>query len=327
MALRRREALAGLAGALAVSPAAPWSEARTEQWPAQPIKIVVPYPPGGLTDVAARLIGERLQGAFGQPVIVDNKAGAGTQLGASYVAKQPADGYTLLLATVTTLCIAPALYAKPMIANSDFAGVAMLGNVTLILVARPDLPVANPKELIALLRTKPGGYTYGSPGIGTAHHLLTELMLSHAHLTAVHVPYLGSVKAVSDLTEGRLDFMFVDGTVALPQIAAGKLKPLAVSGAGNWASLPKMPAIAEFSPGLDAQPWLSIAGPANTPLPVLERLNREINKALADTTVAARLRQVGLEPMPLTVAALADFVKRDAGRWAEMVRISGAKAE
>jgi tripartite-type tricarboxylate transporter receptor subunit TctC len=225
-------------------------------------------------------------------VIVDNKAGAATQLGGAYVAKQPADGYTLLLATVTTLCISPALYAKPLIAFTDFAGVAMLGNVTLILVCRPDLPVGNPRELVALLRSKPGAYTYGSPGAGTAHHLLVELIRSRENFQALHVPYLGSTKALIDLTEGRFDFMFLDATVALSQIAAGKLKAL-----------------------------------AGTPAPILERLNNEINKALADRDFVQRLRQAGVEPLPLTVAAFDDFIRNDSGRWAELVKISGAKAE
>ena len=154
MGASRRAALLGL-GAL-VAPSTLRAQAA---WPSQPIKMVVPYPPGALTDVLGRLVGERITAAFGQPVIVDNKAGAATQLGAAYVAKQPADGYTLLLATVTTLCISPALYAKPLIAFTDFAGVAMLGNVTLILVCRPDLPVGNPRELVALLQSKPGAYT------------------------------------------------------------------------------------------------------------------------------------------------------------------------
>ena len=147
MAASRRRALLGLGALLA--PAAVRAQAA---WPSQPIKIVVPYPPGALTDVLGRLVGERLNAAFGQPVVIDNKAGAATQLGAAYVAKQPADGYTLLLATVTTLCIAPALYAKPLIAFTDFAGAAMLGNVMLILVCRPDLPVGDPRELVALLQ-------------------------------------------------------------------------------------------------------------------------------------------------------------------------------
>ena len=236
MAASRRRALLGLGALLA--PAAVRAQAA---WPSQPIKIVVPYPPGALTDVLGRLVGERLNAAFGQPVIVDNKAGAATQLGAAYVAKQPADGYTLLLATVTTLCIAPALYAKPLIAFTDFAGAAMLGNVTLILVCRPDLPVGNPRELVALLQSKPGTYSYGSPGTGTAHHLLVELIRSRETFSALHVPYLGSTKAVVDLAEGRFDFMFLDATVALSQIAAGKLKALAVTGRSRDSTLPAVP--------------------------------------------------------------------------------------
>jgi len=324
--MNRRHTLFGL-GSAALLGAVPLRSQAQAAFPSQPLKIVVPYPPGGLTDVAARLIGEQLQTALGQSVLVDNKAGAGTQVGASLVAKQPADGHTLLLATVTTLCIVPALYAKPMIAVTDFAPVAMLGNVTLILVTRPDLPAANLKELADLLRAKPGGYTYGSPGIGTAHHLLAELFLSREQVKAVHVPYLGSVKAVVDLSEGRFDFMFVDGTVALPQIAAGKLKPIAVSGPARSPTLPNIGTLSESLPGLDAEPWLSIAAPAGTPTPVRDKLNGEINKALRTPTIAERLRQVGLEPAPLTVAAFEDFIKRDVGRWAEMVRISGAKAE
>jgi tripartite-type tricarboxylate transporter receptor subunit TctC len=213
------------------------------------------------------MVGERLNMAFGQPVIVDNKAGAATQLGAAYVAKQPADGYTLLLATVTTLCITPALYAKPLIVHTDFAGAAMLGNVTLILACRPDLPVADPQALVALLRSKPDGYSYGSPGIGTAHHLLTELILSRGQVSAVHVPYLGSVKAVVDLAEGRIDFMFLDATVALAQIAAGKIKALAVTGSSRQAALPAVPALPESFPGLDLQPWMSVAAPAGNRQP------------------------------------------------------------
>jgi tripartite-type tricarboxylate transporter receptor subunit TctC len=323
MALARRSALLGLGGALL----APRPGRANGTWPTQPIKIVVPYPPGALTDTLGRMTGERFQAAFGQPVIIDNKAGAGTLLGASYAAKQPADGYTLLLATVTTLCIAPALYAKPLATHVDFTGVAKLGDVTLFLLARPDLPVANPRELVALLRAKPGGYTYGSPGIGSVHHLLTELILSREHLSAVHVPYQGSVKAMGDLMEGRLDFMFLDATVALAQLATGKLKALAVTGSRSLPELPAVPALTEFFPELDAQPWMSLAAPAATPHAILSRLNAEMNKALADASFAGRLRQIGVAPTPLTLAAFNDFIVREVGRWTAMVRLSGARAE
>ena len=323
MDLPRRGALLGLGSTLLA--AAP---ARADAaWPDQPIKIVVPYPPGALTDVLGRMFGERFQAAFGQPVIIDNKAGAGTLLGASAVAKQPADGYTLLLATVTTLCIAPALYAKPLATQADFVGIAKIGDVTLFLVARPGLAVADPRELVALLRAKPGGYSFGSPGIGSVHHLLTELILSREHLSAVHVPYPGSVKAMGDLMEGRLDFMFLDATVALAQLSPGKLRALAVTGSQRLPELPAVPALNDFFPGLDAQPWMSIAAPAATPPAILSRLNGETNKALADASFAGRLRQIGVAPTPLTLTAFNDFIGREVARWTEMVKLSGAKAE
>jgi len=312
---------------LAVTALAPLTARARTPWPSQPFKIVVPYPPGGLTDVVGRLSGERLQTAFGQPVIVDNKPGAATQLGASYVAKQPPDGYTILLATVSTLCITPALYSKPLITSADFAPVAFLGNVVLFLVCRPGLEARDPTELVALLRARPGGYSYGSPGIGSVHHLLAELILSREQLKAVHVPYLGSVKAMVDLAEGRIDFMFLDATVALPQIAASKIRALSVTGTSSDPTLPEVPPLVKFFPGLDLQPWISFVAPASTPPAVVEKLNGVFNKALADAPFIQRLRESGMAPLPLTVAAFGDFVKRDSGRWAELVKLSGAKAE
>jgi tripartite-type tricarboxylate transporter receptor subunit TctC len=323
MKIGRRSLLAAAGGA-SLAPGLAQAQAA---WPGQPLKIVVPYPPGGLTDVLGRLSGERLQAAFGQPVIVDNKPGAGTQLGASYAAKQPPDGYTLLLATVSTLCIAPALYPKPMITRADFAPVAFMGNVVLFLVCRPGLEARDPTELVALMRAKPGGLSYGSPGIGSVHHLLVELILSREHLKAVHVPYLGSTKAVVDLAEGRFDFMFLDATVALPQIAANKIRPLAVTGVSPDPTLPQVPPIVKFFPWLDLQPWMSFVAPAATPPILVDKLNHVLNVALADPDFAQRLRDSGMAPVPLTVAAFGDFIKRDAGRWAELVKISGAKAE
>ncbi len=311
-----------LAGALALP-----ATARAQAWPSQPIKIVVPYPPGGLTDVLGRLAGERLQAGFGQPAVIENKPGAATQLGASMVAKAPPDGHTLLLATVSTLCITPALYARPLINHADFAPVAMMGRVVLFLVCRPDLPVADPKALVTMLQAKPDGYSYGSPGVGTAHHLLVELIRSKMPFSATHVPYLGSAKAVVDLMEGRFDFMFLDAAVALAPLKAGKLKVLAVTGAVRDPTLPEVPPLTDFFPGFDLQPWMSIAGPAGIPAPVVERLNGELNKALVDPIFIQRLRDVGLAATPLTVEAFGEFIKRDAARWAELVKLSGAKAE
>jgi tripartite-type tricarboxylate transporter receptor subunit TctC len=302
--------------------------AQAQDWkPSQPIKLVVPYPPGGLTDVLGRLVGERLQAGFGQPAVIDNKPGAGTQIGASMVAKAPADGHTLLLATVSTLCITPALYAKPMIRHTDFAPVAMMGRVVLFLVCRPDLPVKDPNGLVALLQAEPDKHSYGTPGIGTAHHLLVELIRSKSSFSATHVPYLGSAKAVVDLMEGRFDFMFLDAAVALAPIKAGKLRVLAVTGSTPDPTLPDVPPLPTFFPGLDLQPWMSIVGPAGLPAPTAARLNAEFNKALADPAFVQRLAEVGLAALPMAVDAFGEFIKRDAARWAELVKSSGAKAE
>jgi tripartite-type tricarboxylate transporter receptor subunit TctC len=301
--------------------------AHAQTWPNQPLRIVVPYPPGGLTDVLGRLVGERLQAEFGLPAVIDNKPGAATQLGASLVAKAPADGYTLLLATVSTMCITPALYAKPLIHHTDFTPVSMMGRVVLILVCRPDLAVADPKALVAMLQAKPNGYSYGSPGVGTAHHLLVELIRSRDPFSATHVPYLGSAKAVVDLMEGRFDFMFLDAAVALAPLKARRLKALAVTGSAPDPTLPEVPPLTTFFPGFDLQPWMSIAGPAGLAPTVVQKLNGVLNKALEDAAFAQRLRDVGLLAMPMTPEAFADFIARDAARWAELVKSSGAKSE
>jgi len=323
MMLGRRNALLGLGGALL----APYAAAAQTAWPSQPLRIVVPFPPGALTDALGRMVGERLQAAFGQSVVVDNKPGAGTQIGAAYAAKQPADGYTLLVATSTTLGIVPALYATPLISIADFAPVAMLGYVTFFLVARPDLPAQDPAALAALLRAKPDGYSYGSPGAGTAHHLLVELIKTREGVKATHVPYQGSAKALIDLVEGRLDFMFLDASVALPQLAAGKIKALAVTGSRRHRTAPDVPALTEFYPGLDLQAWQSIVAPAGTPPSIAGKLNAAINKALMERDFMARLQAVGVDATPLTVAMFDDLIRRDAGRWAELVKLSGARAE
>jgi tripartite-type tricarboxylate transporter receptor subunit TctC len=318
--LSRRSVLAG-------SIALPFA-AHAEEWrPSQPIKVIVPYPPGGLTDVVGRLVGERLQSAFGQPVVIDNKPGAATQLGASMVAKATPDGHTLLLATVSTLAITPALYAKPLIHYADFAPVAMMGRVVLFLVCRPDLPAQDPTALVSLLQAKPDGYSYGSPGVGTAHHLLVELIRSRAPFSATHIPYLGSAKALVDLMEGRFDFMFLDAAVALAPIKAGKLKVLAVTGSAPDPTLPDVPPLTTYFPGLDLQPWMSIVGPAGLPAPIAARLNGALNAALAGPAFVTRLAEVGLAALPMTVDAFGEFIKRDAARWAELVKSSGAKAE
>lgn len=295
-------------------------------YPDKPIHLLVPFPPGGLTDVLGRLVGERLRKSLGQPVVVENRAGAGTLLGAAVVAKSPADGYMLMVATSTTLGIAPVLYENTPFRIGDLVGVAMLGDVTLLLVTRPDFPASSSAELVAAVRARPGAYSFASPGSGTAHHLLIEMLKANEKLNLVHVPYQGSGQAITDLMSGRIDFMLVDASVGMPQVRAGKVRLLAVTGSKRSSLAPEVPTLSETYPKLDLQVWQSIAAPAGLPPALLARLNGEINRELASTEFREQLAKIGVEARPMGVAEFNDMIRNDAPRWAELVKLSGAKA-
>ncbi|MEO7337939.1 MAG: tripartite tricarboxylate transporter substrate binding protein [Caldimonas sp.] len=318
----RRRALQGLLGALATA-ALP---AFGADYPDKPIHLLVPFPPGGLTDVLGRMVGERLQKSLGQPVIVENRPGAGTLLGAGVVAKAAPDGYTLMIATSTTLGIAPSLYEGTPFRISDLTGIAMLGDVTLLLVSRPDFPASNAAELVAAVRAKPGGYNFASPGSGTVHHLLMEMLKAQENLQVPHVPYQGSGQALTDMISGRIDFMLLDASIGMPQVKAGKIKLLAVASSKRSALAPETPTLNETYPKLDLQAWQSIAGPAGMPPALVARINAEINRALATPEFRADLSRVGVEARPMGVAEFNEMIRRDAPRWADLVKLSGAKA-
>ena len=320
---QRRQVLGALAAGLL--PVAPRALAQAG-YPDRLIKLTVPYPPGALTDSLGRLVAERLRIGLGQPVIVENRAGAGTLLGAANVAKSPADGYQLLVATSTTLAISPAMFTQPPALPTDFVGVAMIGSVSLLLVTRPDLKAASLAELVALLRRDPGKYTFGSPGNGTMHQLIVEMIKAQEKLTATHVPYQGSMTALGDLMSGRIDFMFLDVVAALPQVQAGKINAIAVSAARRLPVQPNVPTVAETYPAIDVQAWQSIVAPKGTPDSVVQRLNTELNKQLGEAETRAALQAVGVEPNPMSVAALNDLIGRDARRFGELVRAIGLKA-
>ena len=288
--------------------------------------LLVPFPPGGLTDVLGRIVAERLQRALGQPFVIDNRPGAGTLIGAGIVAKAPADGYTLMVATSSTLGISPVLYENTSFRIADLVGVAMLGDVSLLLVTRPDFPAANAAELVAALRAKPGGYNFASPGSGTVHHLLIEMLKAQEGVAVTHVPYQGSGPALTDMMSGRIDFMLIDASIGLPQVRAGKIKLLAIASSKRSSLAPDTPTLTETYPKLDLQAWQSIAAPASTPPALVARLNAEINRELATPEFRAQLVKVGLEPRPMGVAEFNEMVRRDAARWAELVKVSGAKA-
>jgi len=320
-----RMGLAALASA-AVAAGAPATA--QQNYPSQPIRMVVPFPPGGLTDNLGRAVSEVLARSLKQSVVVENRPGAGTLVGAAQVAKAPADGYTLLVATSTTLGVSPVLFKKTTAFKPDsLTGVAMLGNVTLVLVTRPEFPARSASELVSEVRAHPGTYTFASPGNGTAHHLMLEMLRSREKLDIRHIPYQGTPPAMTDVMAGRVDFMLLDASAAVPQIQSGALKALAVTGSRRLAVLPDVPAFTETYPYMDLQIWQSIAAPAGTPAAITTLLNDRINQALRSDAFRKQLARIGLEANPMDVDTLNAFVRRDIDRWTELVELSGSQVD
>jgi tripartite-type tricarboxylate transporter receptor subunit TctC len=327
MTFRRRIFACTLVGVL-VALAVPSVSAETA-YPNRPIKLVVPYPPGALTDLLARAIGERLSAALKQPVVIDNKPGAGTLLGAEFVAKQPADGYTLLMATSTTLGISPALYKpSPISPLRDFAPIAPVGTVNFFLVANPAFPAKNVREMIDAIRRDPGKYNYGSVGSGSPHHLFMETLKSEYGLSIQHIPYKGTPAAFADLLAGNLQIMFSDATVAVPNIQAGKVVALGTSAAKATSLVANVPPIAATVPGYDWQAWQGIVAPAGTPKDVVERLASELQKIQASAEFRAQLLRFGMDPFPAqTPGEFAEMIEAEQPLWAKAIRDSGAKVD
>ena len=323
MSQRRTLLKAALPLALGAAAWPAWSQAA---YPERPIRLVVPFPAGALTDSLGRMVAERLRGPLGQPLVVENRPGAGTLLGASTVAKSAPDGYSLLVATSTTLAISPAMYATPPALPSDFTGVALLGTVSFLLVTRKDLPVQTLPELVAEMRRQPGQLNFGSPGTGTMHHLLVEMLKAQEKVDAAHVPCQGSMAALTDLVTGRIDFMFLDAVAALPQIAAGKIKVIAVAGTARLPALPNVPTLMESHPKIDVHAWQAVVAPKGTPPAVVQQLNKEINATFATPEGREALMKVGVAATPLSVKALNEMMARDDKRLGDLVRSLGLKA-
>ena len=295
-------------------------------YPDRGIKLVVPFPAGALTDSLGRMIAERLRPILGQSIVVENRPGAGTLLGASVIAKSPPDGYNLLVATSSTLAISPSLYANPPAITSDFVGVAMIGSVSLFLVTRKDLKVNNLAELVEEMRQRPGKLNFASPGSGTMHHLIVETIKVQEKVDAMHIPYQGSVTALSDLMSGRIDFMFLDAVAALPQISANKINVIAVAASRRNTNLPNVPTVSETFPLIDIQAWQTIAAPKNTPVAIVQRLNEEINNSLDSPDGRASLQRVGVDANPLSLKALEELIAKDEKRLGNLVKSLGLKA-
>src|SRR6201995_3074184 len=322
----RREAIAGCGGVLV------WlagSQARADAYPSQTIKLIVPYPPGGTTDLLGRMIADQLQTGLGGSVIVENKPGAGTSVGGEQVARAVPDGYTLLLATSTTLAINKTLYRHlPYDPVKDFTPIGLDAGVPFALIINPQVPAKTLSEFIAYAKANPG-LTYGSAGNGSPQHLGAEMLKSAAGIDIRHVAYRGSVQAMLDVIAGHIPFMIVDLQPALQQIKEGKVRVLGVTTPKRVAVAPDIPTIAEGGlPGYELVAWQGIVAPAGTPRPIIDALAAQIAKLLSDPETKGKLATLALEPLPgSTPDSFAAFIKTEVDRWADIVKKSGAELE
>ncbi|CAG9171799.1 Bug family tripartite tricarboxylate transporter substrate binding protein [Cupriavidus pampae] len=325
---RRAFALAALATITAVA-ALSTTTAHAQGYPNKPIRVVVGFPAGGAPDILARLFSEKISPSWGQTVVVDNKPGAGGNIGAEAVAHAPADGYTLALGTVGTHSINGALYTKmPYDMVKDFVPVILLASTPNVLVVHPSVPAKNVQELIALAKSKPGQLTFGTPGVGTSLHVSGELFNTMAGTKITHVPYKGRAMAIPDLLGGHITMMFDNLPSALPVVKEGKLRALGVTSAKRSASAPDIPTIAEQGlPGYEAESWFAVFAPANTPKDVVEKLNVELNRIFELPDVRQKLATLGLDPVLGSPEKLAAYQKSEIAKWAKVVKESGAKAE
>jgi len=300
-----------------------------DAFPTKPIRIVVPFPPGGPADVLARTVGDRIAAALGQPVVVDNRPGAGGNIGMELVAKAAPDGHTLALAPAGNLTVNPSLYRNvPYDVGRDFAPVTVIAAVPNVLVVNPQVPAKDLAELIAYAKANPGKLNYSSPGPGSGAHLAGELLKSSAGIDIVHVPYSGIAPAVTAVIAGDVQLMFAGAPSALPQVAGGKLRALAVASPMRIASAPALPTLSEAGlPGFDVTSWYSIVAPAATPPAVVERLQKEIARALTSPDVKAKLTGIGAEPIANTPEEFAAMIRVETAKWSKIVKDANIKIE
>ena len=311
---------------------AAWAQAPAsatgQGYPVKPIRLVVPYPPGGGSDIVARPLAQLAGASMGQQVVIENRAGAGGNIGMEFVAKSPPDGYTLIWGITAQLAVNPALYPKlnyDLI--RDFAPVTLAGIAPYLLVAHPSLPAKSVGELVALARAKPGEVRFGSAGNGSGSHLSGEMLNALARVKTTHIPYRGGAPAMTDLVAGQLQISYLTYTSTNPFIRAGRLRALAVTTVKRSPALPDLPAIAEAVPGYDSAVWYGLLAPAGTPADIVARLNREFLAALKNNEVRQRLMTEAFEPIGSTPEYLGDYMKKEIARWAKLVKETGARID
>ena len=302
--------------------------ALASDYPNKAVKLVVPYPPGGPTDIVARVVAQKLQDQTGQPFVIDNRPGAGGNLGAEAVARSSADGYTLLVAT-TAHAINPSLFTKLNYSLvKDLTPVSQLTAGPLVIVVNPSLPASNVKELIALAKSKPGGLNFATSGNGQSTHLSAELFNSMAGTKMAHIPYKGSAPALTDVMGGQADLMFDAMLSSMPHVKAGKLKALAVTSSKRSSVAPDVPTVDESGlPGYEAIAWNGLLAPAGTPKAVVDRLNLEVKKVLENSEVTQKFEEQGSSAAWNTPAAYGKFLADEVEKWGKVVKTSGAKID
>lgn len=326
---RRRTLQQGLAAlAMLALPHA----ARAQGYPAKPIRLIVPFTPGGSSDILARAIGLELAKVWAQPVVIDNVPGAGGSIGAERGAKAPPDGYTLLMGHIGTLAVNPSLYPKlgydPV---RSFAPVAWVARVPNVLVVNAGLPVESLKDLVALAKARPGQINYGSGGNGSAAHTTMEYLKLQTRCSMLHIPYRGTAPSVTDLLAGQVQALFTGAPALLPHIKSGKIRALAVSSPRRMALLPDVPTVAETgvegTKGFEADQWYGVVAPAGTPPDIVRMLNEQINKSLSSPEVKARLASEGAEATPTSPQAYAELIASEVKRWAPVIKAAGIRPD
>lgn len=309
----------------------PFSNAQTTApaYPQKPIRMIVPFTPGGSTDILARAIGQELTKAWGQSVVIDNIAGAGGSIGADKAAKSPADGYTLLMGHIGTLAVNPSLYPKlPYNPVKDFAPVAWVARVPNVLVVNPSVPAKNVQELVALAKAKPGQLSYGSGGNGSAANLATEYFKMQTETAILHIPYRGSVPAVTDLMGGQIQILFTGAPAVMGQVKSGQLRALAVSSPKRLEALPDLPTVAEAGyKNFEADQWYGVVAPAGTPRDIVLKLNQQINVALNSAELKKRLSTEGAVATPETPEAFGKLIAQEIERWRPVITSGRVKAD
>ena len=300
-----------------------------QTYPAKPIRLMVPFPPGGSTDIVARIVAQKLTSQLGQPLVIENRGGAGGTLGTAVVAKAPADGYNLVVGTTSTHVVAPSVYQKleydPV---KDFAPIGLMAVTPYLLVVNPGVPAKNLKELVALMRAQPGKLNYASAGVGSTTHLAMEMLKGASQTYALHIPYNGNGPAGTAVIAGQVEILFGSLPAVLPHAKSGRVRALAVGTPKRSPSLPEVPTVAESGyAGFDASLWLALMAPAGTPAALIERLNKELIAAVGSKETSEALDKNGAEPITSTPAELAAMIQDGVSKYAKVVKDAGVKPE